>query len=284
MSLISLPRAAELSRPKGFVWDPPSDILARWAEMPMAAQADDPATISVFDEIGEDPWTGEGWTAKRMAGTLRSIGKKPVTVALNSPGGDMFEGLAIYNLLAEHPEKVTVKVMGMAASAASFIAMAADEIVMGAGSFMMIHNAWGVVIGNRNDMRAAADIFDKFDGAMTDIYAARTGRSKAKVSDLMDAETYMTAKEAVQLGFADSMADFPAGGKASASLRPDIAAKRRMDATLAQAGIPRSERRAMMRDLSGPHDSGTHDAAGSATPRAGDDLTALRSLLEILKS
>src|SRR5690606_23214700 len=122
-------------------------VLAKWAERPQAAEGDDPNTISIYDVIGEDWWTGGGFTAKRAAAALRSIGKNPVTVNVNSPGGDMFEGIAIYNLLREHPAEVTVNVMGLAASAASIIAMAGDKINVALGSFVMIHNAWGIVIG-----------------------------------------------------------------------------------------------------------------------------------------
>ena len=125
MSLRNLP-GAEFERPQAYQGDARSDVLEKWR--PMAAEADDAATISVYDVIGQDWWTGEGVTAKRVAGALRAIGKKPVTVNVNSPGGDMFEGLAIYNLLREHPAEVTVRVMGLAASAASIIAMACDRI------------------------------------------------------------------------------------------------------------------------------------------------------------
>lgn len=275
MSLRKLPEAKAFERPAGLEWDAPSDVLARWE--PMAAEADDPATISLYDVIGEDWYSGDGWTAKRMAGALRAIGKKDVAVNINSPGGDMFEGLAIYNLLREHPAKVTVKVMGIAASAASIIAMAGDEIQMGGGTFLMIHNAWGIVIGNRNDMRDAADIFEKFDASMADIYAARTGKKVADIAALMDAETYIAAREAVEGGFADSVSDMK-DAAASLRSRPELSAKRRVDALLAKQGVPRTERRSLIRNL-----SGTHDAADPATLRAGEDLTAsLRSLLTTL--
>src|SRR5262245_53778386 len=156
MTIRKLPEAKTIARPQNFQWDAPSDVLAKWAERPLAADSTDANTITIYDVIGEDLWTGGGFTAKRMSAALRSIGKNDVTVKINSPGGDMFEGIAIYNLLREHPAKVTVDVMGWAASAASIIAMAGDEIRMGLGTFMMVHNAWGMVIGNRHDMRAAA--------------------------------------------------------------------------------------------------------------------------------
>src|SRR5690606_3204451 len=118
-------------------------------------------------------------------------------------GGDMFEGIAIYNLLRAHKAKVKIEVMGWAASAASIIAMAGDEIVMGLGTFMMVHNAWGVVIGNRHDMRDTADLFDGFDSAIVDIYQARTGQDRDAIEKLMDAETFMGPSEAMENGFAD---------------------------------------------------------------------------------
>ncbi|MCA2026147.1 ATP-dependent Clp protease proteolytic subunit [Enterobacter sp. K16B] len=120
--------------------------LDRWDGGIKAAATDD-NSISVFDVIGQDYW-GEGVTAKRIAGALRAMNGADVTVNINSPGGDMFEGLAIYNLLREYEGRVTVKVLGIAASAASVIAMAGDEIQIGRGAFLMIHNCWVYAMGN----------------------------------------------------------------------------------------------------------------------------------------
>lgn len=278
MSLRKLPEAKALQRPANFQWDAPSDVLAKWADAPQAAEADDPNTISIYDVIGEDWWTGGGFTAARMAAALRSIGPKPVTVKVNSPGGDMFEGIAIYNLLRDHPAKVTVEVMGWAASAASILAMAADEIRMGLGTFMMVHNAWGCLCGNRHDMTDAATLFAQFDGAIADIYEARTGMARAEIEKLMDAETFMGPTEAVKNGFADAVDD---GLKASASAasRPEVHAKRRIDAALAQQGIPRSERRKMLSEV-----SGTHDAADPATHDAGPSVAAIQRLIDTIQA
>src|SRR5690606_18124282 len=96
-------------------------------ETPQFAAIDGSDTITILDVIGYDWWTGEGVTAKRVSAALRAIGEKPVTVLINSPGGDFFEGVTIYNMLRAHPSKVTVQILGIAASAASVIAMAADE-------------------------------------------------------------------------------------------------------------------------------------------------------------
>ncbi|ARC87133.1 head maturation protease, ClpP-related [Rhodovulum sp. MB263] len=273
MSLRKLP-SAEISRPQAYHGDAPVDALERWS--PRAAEADDAATISVYDVIGEDWWTGEGVTASRIAGALRSIGKKPVTVNVNSPGGDMFEGLAIYNLLREHPAEVTVRVMGLAASAASVIAMAGDRIEMGLGSFLMIHNSWGGVVGDQNDMRAAAGTFAEFDAAMADIYAARTGMDAAAVSEMMNAETWLRAEAAIEAGFADGTFEAPDYDETQAK---GMKARAALDATLARAGLPRSERRRLLREA-----AGTPGAAGTATPSAGFDEAALRALISTIKA
>jgi len=279
MSKRELFRPQALQRPAGLQWDAPSNALERWSDAPQAAEADDASTISIYDMIGEDYWSGNGFTARRMAGALRAIGAKDVTVNINSPGGDMFEGLAIYNLLAEHPGKVTVRVMGLAASAASVVAMAGDEIEMGLGSFLMIHNSWGVVVGNQNDMREASDLFAQFDGAMADIYAYRTGGKKDEIAAMMDAETFMSAADALEKGFATATFEAPKGDPAA---RADISARRRLDAMLAKQGLPRSERRKLLREA-----TGTPDAAAPDTPRAVEtslDPAIVASFLTSLRS
>src|SRR3546814_13065155 len=138
MSLRTLPEAQTFHRPKKFQWDAPSDVLAKWAEKPLAASEDTDATISMYDVIGEDFWSGTGVTAKRIAAALRSIGGRDVTVRLNSPGGDMFAGIAIYNLLRGHPHKVTVAVMGLDASAAAIIALAGHAIPLDLGTLSTV--------------------------------------------------------------------------------------------------------------------------------------------------
>lgn len=286
MSLRKLPEAQVFARPRNYQWDAPSDVLTKWAEHPLAAvpDADGDTTISIFDVIGEDFWTGSGVTANRISAALRSIGNKDITVRINSPGGDMFEGIAIYNLLRAHPAKVTVEVLGWAASAASIIAMAGDDIRMGLGSFMMVHNAWGVVIGNRHDMREATELFDGFDAAIADIYQARTGMTRTDIEQLMDAETFMSSEQAVEYGFADAVddgvdAEIDAKADASAQVRPEIHAKRRIDAALAQQGITRSERRKMLNQI-----AGMHDAADTATHDAGFHAAAIQRLIDTIRS
>lgn len=270
MSLRELPEK-RFDRPQAYQGDPQSTALERWK--PQAAEATD-STISVYDVIGVDWWTGEGVTAKRVAAALRSIGKNAVTVNINSPGGDMFEGLAIYNLLREHPAEVTVRVMGMAASAASIIAMAADRLEMGLGSFLMIHNSWGGVVGNQHDMREAAETFAEFDAAMADIYAARTGMKVGEIAGLMDAETWLRAEKAMDMGFADGTFEAPEYDDA-----PAQKARAKLDATLAGAGLPRSERRRLLKEA-----AGMPSATGTAMPGAGFDDAAIRQLIQTINA
>lgn len=280
MTLRKIPEAQTFQRPQNFQWDAPSDVLAKWSGAAMAAEGDDPNTISIYDVIGEDFWTGGGFTAKRMASALRSIGKNSVTVNINSPGGDMFEGIAIYNLLREHDAKVTINVMGWAASAASIIAMAGDEIRMGLGTFMMVHNAWGAVIGNRHDMRDAAKLFDGFDSAIADIYEARTGSARKQIENLMDAESFMGPSEAVKNGFADVIADDIKAPEGDAkNMDRGLMARRQTEAALARAGFSRNDRSEMIAALTAPRD------AGRPAPRdAGIDPAAVQRLIQSIGS
>ncbi|MDI6838533.1 MAG: Clp protease ClpP [Rhizobiaceae bacterium] len=285
MSLRQLPEAKTFQRPQNFQWDAPSDVLAKWAEVPMAAGEESDNTITMFEVIGEDWWTGGGVTAKRVSAALRSIGSKDVTVKINSPGGDMFEGIAIYNLLRNHPAKVTVEVLGWAASAASIIAMAGDEIRMGLGTFMMVHNAWGVVVGNRHDMREAASLFDGFDSAIADIYEARTGMKRKDIEKLMDAETFMGPSEAVEKGFADTV-DNAIDGSSSANTKNmdrGLMARRQTEAALARAGFTRDKRSELLSEIgasAAPRDASRNSAARDA----GIDLAAVRQLIETIRT
>lgn len=252
-------------RPSGLQWEVSPKAAAAWK--PISAAADDGvATLDIFESIGEDPWDGAGMTAKRVSGILRSIGKNPLIARINSPGGDVFEGLSIFNLLREHPADVTVKVMGIAASAASIIAMAGDRVEMGIGSMLMIHNSVCIGIGNRFEFSKMVDYLGRVDASMRSIYTARTGRKDEDVAALLDAETFLTAEEAVEEGFADDVAEFQTETDSTkAELSEAILAKRKLDTVLARAGMPRSERRALVQAIS----SGTHDAAGPAMHDAG---------------
>lgn len=285
MSLRKLPEAKTFQRPQNFQWDAPSDVLAKWAETPLAASDDSDTSISVFDVIGDDPWTGGGVTAKRVAGALRAIGNKDVTVKINSPGGDMFEGIAIYNLLRAHPAKVSVEILGWAASAASIIAMAGDKIAMGTGTFMMVHNAWGVVIGNRHDMVEASSLFESFDGAIADIYEARTGLNRKAIEKLMDAETFMGPTEAVKQGFADYADDaISAAASNSKNVDPALSARRVTEAALARAGFSRDKRSELLTEIGASVAQRDASRQNDAPRDASVDPAAVLRLIQTMKS
>lgn len=261
MTIRQLP-VAPAGRPcAGVTSEPQPSALERW-NGGIRAASDNDNSISIFDVVGRDYWD-EGVTAKRISGALRSMNGADVTVNINSPGGDMFEGLAIYNLLREYQGKVTVKVLGIAASAASIIAMAGDDIQIGRGAFLMIHNCWVVAMGNRHDFAELSTSLEPFDTAMADIYSARSGLDIATVQQLMDAESYIGGSDAVEKGLADSLlyADAVSDGDDSPS-----SALRKLDALLAKTNTPRSERRKLIKALTGNTPGAVTDPDGM--PRA----------------
>lgn len=261
------------------------EVFDRWGQdaAGVRAVAYDDNVITMFDTIGEDYWSGGGVTAKKVTSQLRGIGDRPVEVHINSPGGDMFEGIAIFNVLREHPQPVTVKVMGYAASAASVIAMAGDKILIGASSFIMIHNCWVFAIGNRHDMAETAEWLAPFDQAMVDLYAARTSQDKADVARWMDAETYMSGTQSVERGFADELlaADAMKVEDAAQSSDRETNKLRAMELALMASGQSRTQARARINEIRGTTDSASH--AGT-TDSAGDDWSGLPGLLAAFKA
>jgi len=241
-----LPIPFSSSRPTGIKFDLSEKALNQWN--PGIKAAADENTISIFDVIGQDYWTGEGVTAKRIAGALRSIGDKDVTVLINSPGGDMFEGLAIYSLLREHPGQVTVKVLGLAASAASVIAMAGDMVQIARAGFLMIHNAWILAAGNRHDFREYAEYLEPFDRSMADIYSVRTGIDFKEIQTIMDAESWIGGSDAIENGWADSLL---ASDEIMIDENPEARAAVKLDIALAKAGMPRTERKKLLAEYTG---------------------------------
>ncbi|CAM4039795.1 head maturation protease, ClpP-related [Paracoccus yeei] len=276
MTLRHLPKLS-VSRPAALApSEPDGEVMTHWTA---GLRSDNPSAtnlISMLDVIGADGWTGDGVTANRIAAALRSITADEITVDLNSPGGDFFEGVAIYNLLREDPRKVTVRILGLAASAASVIAMAGDEVQIGRAGFLMLHNAWVVAIGNRHDLAAAAETMIPFDAAMAEVYAAKAGVDPDVAAAWMDAETWFSGAQAIDAGLADGfltadVVETEASGNGPSALK-------RIDSLLAKQNISRSERRADRTEI-----RGTPGAAASVTPRADEGWTALaRSLISTL--
>lgn len=253
--------------------DLPAAAIDRWDGSIRAASSAGENSITIFDVIGED-WWGDGVSASRIAGVLRSLNGDDVTVYINSPGGDMFEGVAIYNLLREYSGKVTVKILGLAASAASVIAMAGDEIQIGRGAFLMIHNAWIMAAGNRNDFREYADYLEPFDRAMADIYAARSGIDIAEVQSLMNKESFIGGSESVEKGLADALLS---ADEITSDDESPSAALRKIDAFLAKGGMPRSERRKHLKALGGMPGAASEE---NGKPGATDEINP-ESLLNL---
>lgn len=166
-------------------------------------KADGELEIWIYEEIGEG-WFG-GLSARQFAKDIEDRGDTitRITLHINSPGGDTFDGNAIYNILKQHKAKVVVYVEGIAASIASIIAMAGDEIYIAENALMMVHNPWTYSIGYAEDLRKTADLLDKIRGTLVKTYARRTGQTEAKIIELMNAETWINSDEAIELGFAD---------------------------------------------------------------------------------
>lgn len=172
----------------------------RWYRIENAAK--DEAKIYIYDVIS---WYGV--SADEFVKDLNAVTAKTINLHINSPGGDVFDGMAIHSALKSHPAKIITKIDGLAASIASVIALAGDEIHIAKGGFFMIHNAFSGIIGDANDMRKMADVLDKITGSIAGFYADKIGKSEEYVLDKMNDETWYTAAEALDEGFVDVVID-----------------------------------------------------------------------------
>lgn len=251
--------------------------LEKWNPAIQAAVENTSNTITIYGVIGEDFWTGDGVTVKRIDAALRAIGERDVTVYINSPGGDMFEGIAIYNRLREHSHKVTTKVLGLAASAASVIYLAGSERQVASSAFLMIHNCWGCICGNRHYLRAVADDMEEFDAAMSDLYAETSDQPVESMTEMMDDETFIRGKRAVELGLATGLLAADEVTETTTTESQQNNALKAMDIALAKAGVPRSQRRELFANFK----SGMPSAAGGATHTAGPTDTPRAVALDL---
>ena len=220
------------------------------------------AEILLYDEIGY--W---GTNATDFAQALSEAGDGPLTLRINSPGGDVFDGYAIYNMLRNRAAPVHVVIDGLAASAASFIAMAGKTVTMGEPSMLMIHNSWGMCVGDRNDMLDMAAMQEKIDGQIAAIYAVKSGQTVDQMAAAMDAESWYTSSEAKAIGLCDAVISQDPDG-ASNQARAVVKDTSR--------GRARPMREASHQARAGVRDAATTPEwiAGGATDLPIDDTTA----------
>ena len=163
------------------------------------------ATVYIYGVIGDSWDEEEANRAKEFSRTLDSLSPKPLDIRIDSPGGDVFEGYAIASAIGRYEGDTHAYIDGVAASAASYIAVMADRVTMNDFSAFMIHNAWGLVVGNRHDMRAMADEMEGIDDSIARIISARTGMELDAVKEAMDSETWYFGDDALANGFCDEV-------------------------------------------------------------------------------
>ena len=181
------------------------------------------AELYLYGEIGDSSVWGDEITPAAFQKDLAALGQVgQLDVFINSPGGSVFAGITMYNVLKRHNASKTVHVDGIAASAASVVAMAGDKIIMPRSATLMIHNAWGASVGNKAEMRKMADELECIDGQIAGIYAERTGNKADDVTAWMNEELWMSGEEALQKGFTDEIEEKSA---IAACISPEIFAK-----------------------------------------------------------
>lgn len=210
----------------------------------------DTAEIMIYDVIGW-PWID----AATFVRELNGIDAKNIVVGINSPGGDVFDGIAIYNALKAHPANVTTRNDGLAASMASIIMLAGDSVEMAKNAFYMIHNPWTIALGDANELRKTADFLGKIEGVLAETYTDKTGDTVSHINKMMSDETWMTASEAKDQGFIDSivgevdinsefnMGVFDNAPKGLTDGKPEV---RKLESALRDAGLSRTEAKAVL--------------------------------------
>lgn len=255
----------------------------------------DEAEVYIYDAIVSGDGFFGGVPSEQFVKDLADIEASTIRVRINSPGGDVFSAMTIHGALQRHPARVVAHIDGLAASAATFVALAADEVRMAKGGFFMIHNAHAFAGGDARTMRDLADLLDKVTGSIRDIYTERTGSSDEDVQALMDAETWFTAAEAKEAGFVDVVED----GK-SVKAEFDLSVYNRVPDALRNAGGADPRKIETIRDFESflRDEGGFSREAAKAIAAAGFkrsdsdprdeaeavDVTALSRLLTTLKA
>ena len=202
------------------------DNIDRPRSFSVKAEASDVAHVYLYDVIGD--WWGIG--AAEFVQTLRAVTAPTIHLHINSPGGDVFDARAIATSLKQHSARVVALIEGYAASAATTVALAADEVRIADGAFFMIHNSWTITVGNAADHDEQAALLRQVDGAILADYARKTGKGEDVIRGWMEAETWFTAQQAVEEGFADGLL-----GEAAAENRWNLAAYSNAPAPAAKA-------------------------------------------------
>lgn len=232
----------------------PKSLLDRWnPSLKVKTEAD---VIQILDVIGFDYYDG-GITAKSISDQLEAMDGRDVRVVMNTPGGDMFEGIAIYNVLKGYSGKVTVDIIGIAASAGSVIALAGDKIRIARTAFYMIHNAWTWAQGDRNEFARMSEYLEPFDKSMADLYSRKSGIKVEEISTIMDKETFFTGSETVEKGFADEFLNEEVEeNETQTSARK---AMREMEAALRTYGYSRSETKNLLKEFKGKQNAADNE-------------------------
>ena len=190
--------------------------------------SEDTADVFLYEEIGF--W---GIDAQTFTKELRALDVSTIHLHVNSPGGSVFDGMAIANALREHKARIVVHIDALAASIASVIALAGDEIIMADNAFFMIHNAWTIIMGNAADLRKEAALLDKIDGAIVNEYVKQTGQEVDVIKEWMAEEKWFDAQEALDAGFIDSIAGESGADAEDAGASIDLSVSAKVPSRLA---------------------------------------------------
>lgn len=267
----------------GLIKDIHAENLARW-DPSIQAKASNDASINMYDVIGKT-YDGDGVRLRMVDAILRQVGdESDVTININSPGGDYYEGVAIYSRLREHKGKVTVKILGLAASAASVIAMAGDKILIAKPANIMIHNAWGVAVGNAAKLIEAAEHLDKLSTEMAGIYSDKTGVSNSRIQALMDVDTHLNGPKSVDMNFAHGLLESDQIARENNKKTNSLAEIRRIEYALQKEGINDDEVKEIMSSFNGSQDDATHSEIIAADAKLKSEILAgLNQLRENFK-
>jgi len=256
----------KIARVKNYL---PAKIVDGWNPAIVAAENEQDNVISILDYIGSD-WMGDGVTAVRISKKLRDLGEDTdIVVNINSPGGQVEEGIAIFELLRQHKGHIEVRILSMAASIASVIALAGDEVKISKHGLFMVHDAWTDHWGNSRDFLEVAARLEKTSERIAKVYEEKTNLPIEELRQLMQGDgivfdgTYMTGEEALALGFVDGLLEpEKVASEDEKNVNPMKVATRALQAS----GYTRSGAEAVINEIRGPRDAATNPVPANAAP------------------